>query len=210
MAGTITGPCGNPLQNTEYHLVSLGTQSHMQVSGKQELFFFIADENRTWCVFVGWQSLCTLCTDVEQSPRSAKWKKARHSRVSSQLCTEGVGGECTPTCVYIWHGSGRLLFASGYTWIHSSHSDSLRIGPFLEPVSPLKTRSPKPWSALDDQGNLMLQVAWKRPQMQHQNLSSPQAPSPKKPNRRKKSNARVAPDEGEKTGVQTVYTKAIY
>lgn len=83
------------------------------------------------------ESLCTLCTDMEQPPRSAKWEKERYKTVHSLFCTEGVGGERPPTRVYIWL-SGRF-FCSGYTGLNSFHSTPalLRIGPFLESTSPL-------------------------------------------------------------------------
>ena len=86
------------------------------------------------------ESLCTLCTDVEQPPRSAKWEKVRYKTVHSLFCTEGVGGEHPPTRVYKWL-SGRL-FCSGYTGLNSFHSTPalLRIGPFLESTSPLSKR----------------------------------------------------------------------
>lgn len=67
---SITGPWANPLQNTQYHLVPLGPWSWMQASGKQKLSLLmkIGLDVYLWVT----ESLCTLCTDVEQPPRSAK------------------------------------------------------------------------------------------------------------------------------------------
>lgn len=110
------------------------------------------------------ESLCTSCTDVEQSPRICQVRKICN-KVHYQFCTEGVGGEYTPTCVYKRLKSGRLLFCSGYTWPKFPlRSGSLIWSMFGTNNSIFKIRSSRPCSVLDDWGNLTPQrAAWKNP-----------------------------------------------
>lgn len=159
-AVTITQRYAKPLQNTQYHLVPLGPWSWMHASGKQKLSFSSPTKIGLGVYLWVTKSLCTLCTDVEQPPRSAKWEKARCKSAIPFLHRRCGGRVHTHTCLYmaVW----KALLLRLHT-LSSTVSTPLPLfknwSTFGINTFTFKTRSPRPWSALDDWGNLTPQQA---------------------------------------------------
>lgn len=85
-------------------------------------------------VYLWGESLCTLCTDVEQSSRCAKWKKDAVEQAPD--FAQKVWGEHTHPRVFIY-GSGLEGSSSAQATLGSTVPTLLwlfkKIGPLLEP-----------------------------------------------------------------------------